>query len=94
MGEEALFAERIRLLKPYQVNMEMIYRTGNPDVIFLHGLPSFHDLETEIGRKIYEEYGLKEMEVTEAVFQSKHSLVFDQAENRLHPINAVMAATI
>jgi ornithine carbamoyltransferase len=94
MGEEALFAERIRLLKPYQVNMEMIRRTGNPDVIFLHCLPSFHDLETEIGRKIYEEYGLKEMEVTDEVFQSKHSLVFDQAENRLHTIKAVMAATI
>ncbi|WP_077615449.1 ornithine carbamoyltransferase [Caenibacillus caldisaponilyticus] len=94
MGEEALFAERIRLLKPYQVNMEMIRKTGNPDVIFLHCLPSFHDLETEIGRKIYEEYGLKEMEVTDEVFQSKHSLVFDQAENRLHTIKAVMAATI
>jgi ornithine carbamoyltransferase len=94
MGEEELFAERIKLLKPYQVNMDMIRKTGNPDVIFLHCLPSFHDLETEIGRKIYEEYGLKEMEVTDEVFNSKHSLVFDQAENRMHTIKAVMVATL
>jgi len=94
MGEEDQFAERIRLLKPYQVNMEMIRKTGNEDVIFLHCLPSFHNLETEIGRRIYEKYGLKEMEVTDEVFQSKHSLVFDQAENRLHTIKAVLAATL
>ncbi|GAB6935306.1 MAG: ornithine carbamoyltransferase [Bacillota bacterium] len=94
MGEEDRFAERIRLLKPYQVNMEMIRKTGNPNVIFLHCLPSFHNLETEIGRRIYEEYGLKEMEVTDEVFNSKHSLVFDQAENRLHTIKAVMVATL
>ena len=94
MGEEDQFAERIRLLKPYQVNMEMIRKTGNEDVIFLHCLPSFHNLETEIGRRIYEKYGLKEMEVTDEVFQSKHSLVFDQAENRLHTIKAVMAAAL
>jgi ornithine carbamoyltransferase len=94
MGEEDQFAERIRLLKPYQVNMEMIRKTGNEDVIFLHCLPSFHNLETEIGRRIYEKYGLKEMEVTDEVFQSKHSLVFDQAENRLHTIKAVMVATL
>jgi ornithine carbamoyltransferase len=94
MGEESQFAERIRLLKPYQVNMEMVRKTGNPDVIFLHCLPSFHNLETEIGRRIYEEYGLKEMEVTDEVFNSKHSLVFDQAENRMHTIKAVMVATL
>jgi len=94
MGEESHFAERIRLLKPYQVNMEMIRKTGNPDVIFLHCLPSFHNLETEVGRRIYEEYGLEEMEVTDEVFNSKHSLVFDQAENRLHTIKAVMAVTL
>jgi len=94
MGEEDQFAERIRLLKPYQVNMEMIRKTGNEDVIFLHCLPSFHNMETEIGRRIYEKYGLKEMEVTDEVFQSKHSLVFDQAENRLHTIKAVMVATL
>jgi ornithine carbamoyltransferase len=94
MGEEDQFAERIRLLKPYQVNMEMIRKTGNTEVIFLHCLPSFHDLETEIGRRIHDEYGLKEMEVTDEVFQSKHSLVFDQAENRLHTIKAVMAAAL
>lgn len=94
MGEEDQFAERIRLLKPYQVNMEMIRKTGNENVIFLHCLPSFHNMETEIGRRIYEKYGLKEMEVTDEVFQSKHSLVFDQAENRLHTIKAVMVATL
>ncbi|NGQ97495.1 ornithine carbamoyltransferase [Brevibacillus sp. SYP-B805] len=94
MGEEDRFAERISLLKPYQVNMDMLRMTGNPDVIFLHCLPAFHDLETTVGRKIYEEYGLREMEVTDEVFQSRHSLVFDQAENRLHTIKAIMAATL
>lgn len=93
MGEEDKFKERIELLLPYQVNRKMIEKTGNEQVMFLHCLPSFHDLETEIGRKVYEEYGIKEMEVTDEVFQSKHSFVFDQAENRLHTIKAVMAAT-
>jgi ornithine carbamoyltransferase len=94
MGEEAQFEERIKLLKPYQVNMDMIKKTNNPDVIFLHCLPAFHDLETEIGKEIYEKYGLKEMEVTDEVFRSKHSKVFDEAENRMHTIKAVMVATI
>lgn len=94
MGEEDKFAERIELLAPYQVNMPMIQATGNADVIFLHCLPAFHDLETTYGREIYEQYGLKEMEVTDEVFRSKHSKVFDQAENRMHTIKAVMAATL
>lgn len=93
MGEEDMFEERIKLLKPYQVNMEMIKKTGNDDVIFLHCLPAFHDLETAVGREIYEKYGLTAMEVTDEVFQSKHSRVFDEAENRMHTIKAVMVAT-
>ena len=94
MGEEDQFEERIKLLSPYQVNMNMIKATGNPDVIFMHCLPAFHDLETEVGAKIYEKYGLKEMEVTDEVFRSRHSVVFDEAENRMHTIKAVMVATI
>lgn len=94
MGEEAQFEERIKLLTPYQVDMEMIRKTGNDDVVFLHCLPAFHDQETEVGRAIFEKYGLREMEVTDEVFQSTHSSVFDQAENRMHTIKAVMAATM
>jgi ornithine carbamoyltransferase len=94
MGEEDKFAERIELLSPYQVNMEMIKTTGNENVMFLHCLPAFHDLETAYGRDIYEKHGMKEMEVTDEVFRSKHSKVFDQAENRMHTIKAVMAATL
>lgn len=93
MGEEDQYKERIELLLPYQVNREMLQKTGNDKVIFLHCLPSFHDLETEVGKEVYEKFGIKEMEVTDEVFQSKHSFVFDQAENRLHTIKAVMAAT-
>ncbi|SHI72900.1 ornithine carbamoyltransferase [Geosporobacter subterraneus DSM 17957] len=94
MGEEDQFEERIKLLHPYQVNMEMLRKTGNPDVIFLHCLPAFHDLETKVGKEVYEKYGLKEMEVTDEVFRSRHSKVFDEAENRLHTIKAVMVATM
>ncbi|MDP3385945.1 MAG: ornithine carbamoyltransferase [Eubacteriales bacterium] len=94
MGEEAHFEERIKQLKAYQVNMDMIKKTGNPDVIFLHCLPAFHDMETEIGKEIYEKYGLTEMEVTDEVFRSKHSKAFDEAENRMHTIKAVMVATM
>lgn len=94
MGEEDKFAERIALLAPYQVNMEMIEKTGNENVIFLHCLPAFHDLETSYGRQIHEKHGLSEMEVTDEVFRSKHSRVFDQAENRMHTIKAVMALTL
>ena len=94
MGEEAQFAERIRLLKPYQVNMEMLKKTHHPDVIFMHCLPAFHDTQTDIGKDIQKKFGLSEMEVTDEVFRSKHSVVFDQSENRLHTAKAVMAATI
>lgn len=94
MGEEDKFEERIALLRPYQVNMGMLRKTGNPEVLFLHCLPAFHDLETIVGREVYEKYGLKEMEVTDEVFQSRHSVVFDQAENRMHTIKAVMVATL
>ncbi|QZY55457.1 ornithine carbamoyltransferase [Crassaminicella profunda] len=94
MGEEDKFEERIEQLKPYQVNMKMMEQTGNPDVIFLHCLPSFHDTKTIVGKDIYEKYGLKEMEVTDEVFRSKYSVVFDEAENRMHTIKAVMVATL
>lgn len=94
MGEEAKFQERIALLKKYRVDSALMKKTGNDKAIFLHCLPSFHDLETEIGREIKEKYGLDEMEVSDEVFRSAASKVFDQAENRLHTIKAVMVATI
>jgi ornithine carbamoyltransferase len=94
MGEEAKFAERIKLLKNYQINMEMVKKTHNPRVKFMHCLPAFHDLKTEVGKQIYDQFGLESMEVSDEVFRSKHSIVFDQAENRLHTIKAVMIATI
>lgn len=94
MGEEDQMAERIKLLLPYQVNMEMIKAAENDDLIFLHCLPAFHDLETEVARDVKEKYGLNEMEVTDEVFRSKHSVVFDEAENRMHTIKAVMCATL
>jgi ornithine carbamoyltransferase len=94
MGEEAFFEERIRLLRNYQVNMDVLAYTGRDDCIFLHCLPAFHDTNTEIGQEIFEKYGLKDMEVSDQVFRSKHSKVFDQAENRVHTIKAVMVATL
>ncbi len=95
MGEpDDVWAERIRLLKPYQVTTEVMKLTGNPDVKFLHCLPSFHDLNTRVGREIYEKYGLTAMEVTDEVFESPASIVFDEAENRMHTIKAVMVATL
>lgn len=95
MGEpDSVWEERINLLKPYQVNMEMIKLTGNPNVIFEHCLPSFHDVNTNVGMDIYKKFGLKEMEVTDEVFESKFSVVFDEAENRMHTIKAVMVATL
>jgi ornithine carbamoyltransferase len=93
MGEEDQFEERIKLLKKYQVNQDLIEKTKNKEVIFLHCLPSFHDNKTTTGREIEEEFGLKEMEVTDAVFNGKHSRVFEEAENRMHTIKAVMVAT-
>jgi ornithine carbamoyltransferase len=94
MGEEAQMAERIKLLSDYQVNMEMVKATNNPDVIFLHCLPSFHDLETQVAQDVKARFGLSEMEVTDEVFRSRHSVVFDEAENRMHTIKAVMCATL
>jgi ornithine carbamoyltransferase len=95
MGEpETVWDERIGLLKPYQVNAGVLEKTGNPDVKFLHCLPAFHNLETVLGREIGEKYGLDAMEVTDEVFESPASLVWDQAENRLHTIKAVMVATL
>jgi ornithine carbamoyltransferase len=95
MGEpDSVWEERIELLKPYQVNMEAVKLTGNPDVKFLHCLPAFHNRETVIGEDIYHNFGLDGMEVTEDVFESEHSIVFDQAENRMHTIKAVMVATL
>lgn len=94
MGEEDQFEQRIKLLAPYRVDMNMVKATKNPDVIFLHCLPSFHDLETAVGKEVYQKYGLKEMEASDEVFRSKHSVVFDEAENRMHTIKAVMVATI
>jgi ornithine carbamoyltransferase len=95
MGEPAeVWEERIKLLKPYQVNQKVIELTGNPAVKFLHCLPAFHNRETNVGEEIFQKYGLDGMEVTEGVFESKHSIVFDEAENRLHTIKAVMVATL
>jgi ornithine carbamoyltransferase len=95
MGEpEEIWKERIELLRPYQVNAEAMRLTGNPDVKFLHCLPAFHNRETEIGEKIYRNFGLEAMEVTDDVFESDASIVFDEAENRVHTIKAVMVATL
>lgn len=96
MGEaKEVWQERIALLKPYQVNMAMLAASGNPQVKFLHCLPAFHDDQTTIGKQMAEQYGLHGgMEVTDEVFESAHSIVFDQAENRMHTIKAVMVATL
>ena len=94
MGEEDQFKERIDLLSPYRVDRAMMDKTGNDACIFLHCLPSFHDLNTTTGKEIGDKFGIKEMEVSDEVFRSRQSRVFDQAENRLHTIKAVMVATI
>lgn len=95
MGEPAdVWAERIKLLTPYQVNMNVVKKTGNPNVKFMHCLPAFHNLETQVGRDIHAKFGLEAMEVTEEVFESPMSIVFDEAENRLHTIKAIMVATL
>ena len=95
LGEPAeKWEERIKLMNPYQVNRDVIKLTGNSKVKFLHCLPAFHNRETIVGEEIFQKYGLNGMEVTEDVFESKHSIVFDQAENRLHTIKAVMVATL
>jgi ornithine carbamoyltransferase len=95
MGEpDEVWAERIELLKPYQVNAETMAATDNPDVKFMHCLPAFHNTETQVGKEIYEKFGMESLEVTEDVFESPASVVFDEAENRLHTIKAVMVATL
>ncbi|HAT4374679.1 ornithine carbamoyltransferase [Clostridioides difficile] len=94
MGEEEQYETRINQLKDYQVNMDMIKKTENENVIFLHCLPAFHDLETKVAQEIYEKFGLSELEVTNEVFNSKYSKVFEEAENRMHTIKAVMVSTM
>jgi len=95
MGEaDSVWEERIKLLKPYQVNAEVIRLTGNPKVKFLHCLPAFHNRETKVGEEMFKKFGLDGMEVSEDVFESQHSIVFDEAENRMHTIKAVMVATL
>jgi ornithine carbamoyltransferase len=95
MGEpKEVWDVRIAALSPYTVTMDVLRATGNPDVKFLHCLPAFHDLGTEVGREIHERYGLRELEVTDEVFESEHSVVFDEAENRLHTIKAILVATM
>jgi ornithine carbamoyltransferase len=95
MGEpDEVWAERIELLTPYRINADTMAKTGNPDVKFMHCLPAFHNTETEVGKEIFEKFGLESLEVTEDVFESPASLVFDEAENRLHTIKALMVATL
>ena len=94
MGEpEEVWAERIKALSPYQINKKVMDNAG-PQAIFMHCLPAFHDLETGIGRQVYEKFGMSELEVTDEVFESEASVVFDEAENRMHTIKAVMVATL
>jgi ornithine carbamoyltransferase len=95
MGEaDEVWTERIELLKPYQVNADVMAATGNPDVKFMHCLPAFHNAETQVGAEIHEKFGMEALEVTEEVFESAASLVFDEAENRMHTIKAVLVATL
>ena len=95
MGEpEAKWAERIKLLMPYQVNAKVMKKTGNPRAKFMHCLPAFHNADTEVGKDIAAKFGISEMEVTDEVFESPASIVFDQAENRMHTIKAVLVATL
>jgi ornithine carbamoyltransferase len=95
MGEpDEVWRERIELLTPYQVNAETMALTGNPNVKFMHCLPAFHNTDTEVGKEIFDKFGMESLEVTEEVFESPASVVFDEAENRLHTIKAVMVATL
>ena len=94
MGEPAeMWTERLNDLMPYQVNQKIMDNAGT-QALFMHCLPSFHDLKTTIGKEIYEKYGYSELEVTNEVFESAQSVVFDEAENRMHTIKAVMLATL
>jgi ornithine carbamoyltransferase len=95
MGEDkSVWGERIKLLKPYQINADLVAKTGNPRMKFMHCLPAFHDRNTKIGEEMFQKYGMDGMEVTNDVFESERSIVFDQAENRMHTIKAVMVATL
>jgi len=95
MGEpKDVWAERIKLLQPYQVNAATMAATGNPDTKFMHCLPAFHNADTKVGAEMAAHFGISELEVTEEVFESPASIVFDQAENRMHTIKAVLVATI
>ena len=95
MGEsDDVWAERIKLLTPYQINAEAMAKTGNPNAKFMHCLPAFHNTDTQVGKEIEEKFGMSALEVTEEVFESPASIVFDEAENRMHTIKAVMVATL
>ncbi|MBZ9623512.1 ornithine carbamoyltransferase [Clostridium sp. FP2] len=95
MGEaDEVWQQRISVLKPYQVNKEMMKLTGNKDTKFMHCLPAYHDLKTGVGREVFEKFGMNGVEVTDEVFESEASIVFDEAENRMHTIKAVMVATL
>ena len=95
MGEPAeVWRQRIDLLLPYQVNSDVMRMTGNPEIKFMHCLPAFHNIDTTIGRDVYDRYGLEALEVTDEVFESPASLVFDEAENRVHATKAVLVATL
>src|SRR5699024_1095780 len=93
MGEEDLIPERAKLLSPFRVTEETLQATGNPNVLYLHCLPSFHDFETKLAKEWHDK-GVDIREVTDEVFRGKHSVVFDEAENRMHSIKAVLVATI
>jgi ornithine carbamoyltransferase len=95
MGEaEETWEQRIQLLRDYQVNTEIMKASGNPRVRFMHCLPAFHNLDTSVGQKIHEQFGLESMEVTEEVFESPAGIQFEQAENRVHSIKALLVATL
>ena len=95
MGESVeLWDKRVEQMRPYQINSRLMALTGNPNVKFMHCLPALHNSETKLGKAIYEKYGLDGLEVTDEVFESQASIVFDQAENRLHTIKAIMVATL
>ena len=95
MGEaDEVWKERIAMMLPYQINSQLMAKTGNPKTKFMHCLPAFHNRETIVGEEIYQKFGIEAMEVTDEVFESEASVVFDEAENRLHTIKAVMVATL
>ena len=94
MGEENQLAKRIELMRPYQVTMDMLKASKNPYVKFMHCLPAFHNLETEVAKTVQQKFNLTEMEVTDEVFRSHASIILDQTENRMHTIKALLVATL